>query len=132
MNLHDSSTRYIVVCRGPHCRERGGMHLRTRLAKLIKGRDDVGLIGYACFGLCEVGPNVAFFPEGAYFGGLQAEADAQRVVYHAAGTHPLGDRPLPMNLEERAAHRRNVEELIAIAERERKGGTRRRRWWWPF
>jgi (2Fe-2S) ferredoxin len=107
------------------------MRLRTRLARLIHGRNDIGLIGYACFGLCEFGPNVAFFPEGAYFGGLEAEDDAQRVVDHAAGTRALADLPLPMSIEERAAHRRNVEDLIALAERERNG-RKRRRWWWPF
>lgn len=120
----------IVVCRGPHCRERGAMPLRQRLAALVRGRSDVQLVGYACFGQCERGPNVAFFPPGEWYGGLAATGDAERVLRHALGEQPLAQARLELPEDEREQHTRNVAELLTVLERDRSTG--RRRWWWPF
>jgi (2Fe-2S) ferredoxin len=110
------------------------MPLRTRLAKLLKDDPDVQLIGYACFGQCDYGPNVAFYPPGEWYGGLSAPGDAERVVQHAL--HAMDCAPLANPLElpeqERIEHLRNIEELIRTRERDR---ARPRRWvwsWWPF
>ena len=73
----------MVVCRGPHCRERGALPLRTRLVQLLRQAPSARLVGYACFGQCELGPNVALYPEGVWYGGLNGDVDAERVVQHA-------------------------------------------------
>jgi (2Fe-2S) ferredoxin len=106
------------------------MPLRKRLVKLLKNDADVHLIGYACFGQCDSGPNVAFYPPGEWYGGLSAKGDAERVVQHAQQKHcaPLGT-PLRLPDGERVEHLRNIEDLIATVERDR---ARPRRWWWPF
>ncbi len=122
---------YVVVCRGPHCRERGSRPLRERLQALLRGREDVRLVGYNCFGACEQGPNVVFFPEGEWFGALTEPSAAERVVRHATSGAPLDATHLELAEEERRGHLRNIAELIETLERDRV--TRRRRaWWWPF
>jgi (2Fe-2S) ferredoxin len=123
------ATRYVVVCRGPNCRERGGLQLRKRLIQLFKSEPAAHLVGYACFGQCDFGPNVAFYPEGLFYGGLRAPEDADRVVRHATGRQSLDDQPLCLDEPERTEHLANIAELIATLERDR---TRLRRWWWPF
>jgi (2Fe-2S) ferredoxin len=120
--------RYIVVCRGPNCRERGGLPLRRRLVDLLRGQSSTRLIGYACFGQCDHGPNVAFYPEGAWYGGLDAPDAAEQVIQHAASGDRLQTR-LALPESERTQHLRNIAELIGTLERDQR---RPRRWWWPF
>lgn len=124
--------RYVVVCRGPHCRERGSLPLRARLASLLRGREDLALVGYNCFGQCERGPNVLFYPDGTWVGGL-SEADAAAVVARTEGLHRDEWPALALPAEERTMHLANVEALIATMESDRQR-TRRRgvRRWWPL
>jgi (2Fe-2S) ferredoxin len=124
-----AQARYVVVCRGPHCRERGALPLRKRLVELLRGEPSTRLVGYQCFGQCDFGPNVAFFPEGEWFGGLIAGTAAERVVEHATLGQPLDAIPLTLPEPERSEHLRNIGELVSTLERDRLRG---RRWWWPF
>jgi (2Fe-2S) ferredoxin len=121
---------YLVVCRGPNCRERGGRSLRARLAQLVRGQPGARVLGYACFGQCDHGPNVAFYPAGDWYGGLSQPDAAERVLAHATGAAPLGQPPLVMDADERAQHLRNIAELVALDEGARAAP--RHRWWWPF
>ena len=102
------------------------MPLRKQLVKLLKGDPDVQLLGYACFGQCDYGPNVAFYPPGEWYGRLSGAGDAERVVEHARQCTPL-DEPLELPEQERIEHLRNIEELVRMLERDR--ARRRRRWW---
>jgi (2Fe-2S) ferredoxin len=120
---------YVVVCRGPHCREKGSLPLRKRLVRLLEHQPGARLVGYACFGQCEEGPNVAFLPEAEWYGGLSSADAAERVVRHALHAEPLGTAPLCLPADERSEHLRNISELIAVLERDRRP---RRHWWWPF
>jgi len=117
---------YVVVCRGPHCRERGALPLRRRLVELVRHQPETDLLGYSCFGQCEEGPNVAFYPEAAFYGALH---DAESVVRHATGVERLNQPPLALPEDERREHLRNITELVSILGRDR---ARPRRWWWPF
>lgn len=121
---------YVVVCRGPHCRERGALPLRRRLVELLKQEPGAQLLGYSCFGQCDFGPNVAFYPEGAWYGGLVGRDDAERVAHHAATGAPLDSPRLELPETERAEHLRNIAELVTTLERDR--ARTRRWWWWPF
>ena len=121
---------YVVVCRGPHCRARGALPLRKRLVRLLSRSRDVQLVGYACFGQCELGPNVAFYPEGVWYGHLARADDADRVVRHATLGEALPDQPLMLPENERAEHLRNIDELVRTLERDAARPHRRR--WWPF
>jgi NADH-quinone oxidoreductase subunit F len=120
---------YVVVCRGPNCRERGGLPLRKRLVALLRGEPGVRLVGYACFGQCDLGPNVAFYPQGTWYGGLSAADAAERVAGHAMGAEPMDVPPLSLPEPERSEHLQNIAELVRTLERDRQRG---RRWWWPF
>jgi (2Fe-2S) ferredoxin len=105
------------------------MLLRRRLVRLLKNDAEVCLLGYACFGQCDNGPNVAFFPPGEWYGGLSAADDAERVVRHARRIEPVLSCRLRLPEAERDLHVRNIRELIETNERDR---ARPRRWWWPF
>jgi (2Fe-2S) ferredoxin len=127
------ATTYVVVCRGPHCRERGGLSLRKRLVALLKANTSTRLVGYSCFGQCDFGPNVAFYPEGVWYGGLVSTGDAERVVLHATHAEPMDKPPLSLPDPDRVEHLRNIAELVSTLEGDRLRRLRRRRhWWWPF
>ncbi len=87
------------------------------------------VLGYACFGQCDDGPNVAFYPEGAVYGHLDRPDDAERVLRHASGQAALSDVALTLPERERTEHLGNIAELVRTLERDRD---RPRRWWWPF
>ncbi len=127
----DGARSYVVVCRGPNCRERGALPLRKRLRELLRGEPSTLLLGYACFGQCDYGPNVAFYPEGEWYGGLAASDAADRVARHALGHQPLGEVPLELPAEERREHLANIVELVTTMERDLER-RRSRPWWWPF
>jgi (2Fe-2S) ferredoxin len=101
------------------------MPLRRQLVQLLRGEPRARLVGYACFGQCEVGPNVAFYPDGVWYGGLDGHDAAERVVQHALGAHALVDTPLSLPEDERREHLANIAELVAAIERDRDG----RPWW---
>jgi (2Fe-2S) ferredoxin len=121
---------YVVVCRGPNCRERGALPLRKRLVALLRREPTVRLVGYSCFGQCDFGPNVAFYPEGTWYGGLNASDSADLVARHALRVKSLETPPLCLPTHERTAHLSNIAELVRTYERDQV--LRKRRWWWPF
>ena len=123
------SSSYIVVCRGPNCRERGGLGLRKRLSALLKGEQRASLVGYNCFGQCDFGPNLAFYPEGAWYGGLIDADAAERAVKHATCGAPMRAALLELPELERGEHLKNIADLVSTIERDR---ARRHPWWWPF
>jgi NADH-quinone oxidoreductase subunit F len=125
------ATRYVVVCRGPNCRERGGLRLRKRLVQLFKGETAAQLVGYACFGQCDFGPNVLFYPEEEFYGGLAGGDAAERIFDHAVGARSLDGQPLTLPEDERRSHLANIAELVGTLERDR-ARRRSRRWWWPL
>ena len=122
---------YVVVCRGPNCRARGALPLRKRLVRLLKREPSVQLVGYSCFGQCDFGPNVCFYPPGVWYGGLSRADDADRVVRHALCLEPLSEPPLELPPDEKPEHLRNIQELVTTLERDR-ARPRQRHWWWPF
>lgn len=89
------------------------------------------LAGYACFGQCEAGPNVLFYPEGRWFGGLSSIGAAQMVAAHAIGESAMDGVPLDLPAGERDEHLRNVAELVGTLEADRLRRASGRRWW-PF
>jgi (2Fe-2S) ferredoxin len=121
---------YVVVCRGPNCRERGALPLRRQLQRLLHRESSTQVLGYACFGQCDFGPNVAFYPEGLWFGGLATADAAERVARHAAGLESL-EAPLLLPEVEKQEHLANIAELVTTIERDR-ARRHSRPWWWPF
>jgi (2Fe-2S) ferredoxin len=100
------------------------------LVALVRREPSVRLVGYACFGQCDFGPNVAFFPEGVWYGGLSAADAADQVVRHATGARALEATPLSLPEPERTQHTKNILELIQMLERDRQ--RKNHHWWWPF
>ena len=131
-SIPDTQKRYVVVCRGPNCRERGGRELRKRLGELARGNAPTSVVGYSCFGQCDDGPNVVFYPEGEWRGALRA-SDAESIVAYARGDTRLvpGTALTPMS-DDRRLHESNIAELVATLERDTARRRSRSRWWWPF
>lgn len=124
-----SGACYVIVCRGPHCRERGSMPLRKRLVQLLRGQNNAKLLGYHCFGQCDFGPNVAFYPEGTWYGGLNTHEAAEQIAQHAQGARMPDEKRLVLPDGERRLHLQNIADLVRTVERD---AARPRRWWWPF
>jgi (2Fe-2S) ferredoxin len=99
------------------------------LLELLRREPTARLVGYSCFGQCDFGPNVVFYPEGSFYGGLNAPDAPERVARHALGAEPLEATPLDPPALERAEHLNNINELVRTLERDQRRG---RRWWWPF
>ena len=60
----------VMVCGGTGCTSSGSAEIISRLESQIaeKGLDkEVKVVRTGCFGLCEVGPVVIVYPEGAFY-----------------------------------------------------------------
>jgi len=83
--------RHLFVCTNtigggkPACGRRGGdaivTAVQTRL--VVRGVTGVAVTGCACLGPCFDGPNAVVYPEGVWYGGLDA-GDADALVAHLA------------------------------------------------
>ncbi|GAC1316226.1 MAG: hypothetical protein NVSMB2_08850 [Chloroflexota bacterium] len=131
MTSAEPPNTYVVVCRGPHCRHNGSAPLRKRLAQLLRCQPRAQLVGYNCFGQCDDGPNVAFFPEAEWYGGLRPR-DAEQLVAHAVSGTPVDAEHLSLSEADYRRHTRNIKELIDTLERDRASQVGRRHWFWPF
>lgn len=86
--------RHVLVCHGEDCTERGA-NQRTyeALVEAIKGQTPRGSVKVAqttCLGACGFGPNIAVYPEGVWYYGVQPE-DVKVIV----AEHVVAGRPVP-------------------------------------
>jgi (2Fe-2S) ferredoxin len=81
--------RHLFVCTNarssgkPACGARGGVELITAVQHelLARGATDVLVTACSCLGPCFDGPNAVVYPDGVWYGGLDA-ADAASLVDH--------------------------------------------------
>jgi (2Fe-2S) ferredoxin len=82
--------RHILVCNNVDCLGRGGQkvfeELHARVAEA--GIADVEVTQYPCFGGCEYGPNVVFYPDKAFYSGVKPQ-DIDDLMGHARGGAPV-------------------------------------------
>ena len=73
---------HVLVCGGTGCTSSGSISiedaLKTELAK-HKLEKEVKMVRTGCFGLCEAGPIVIVYPEGAFYSQVKAE-DISRIT----------------------------------------------------
>lgn len=73
---------HVLICGGTGCHSSGASDVtqafRTELAK-HKIENEVKLVPTGCFGLCEVGPIVIVYPEGAFYARIKGD-DVARIV----------------------------------------------------
>lgn len=67
MNIYRA---HVLVCGGTGCQSSNSMEIKKVLEDKIKEKgleNEVKVVMTGCFGLCEVGPNVVVYPEGAFY-----------------------------------------------------------------
>ena len=78
----DSGRRQVLVCTGTGCTSSGSRKIidlfREEIAKAGL-TDKVTVVRTGCFGLCETGPVVIVYPEGAFYSHIKLE-DVERIV----------------------------------------------------
>ena len=73
---------HVLICGGTGCTSSGSTAIYERFKKLVdenKLTREVKLVHTGCFGLCEVGPVVIIYPEGAFYSRIQ-EKDVDEIV----------------------------------------------------
>ena len=83
---------HVFVCSGSDCKKRGSKALRKALRSELRASGilgDIRVDNVDCLGLCKHGPNIAVYPEGTWYLGLD-EADVPEVVrQHLKGGAPV-------------------------------------------
>ncbi|NLF27749.1 MAG: (2Fe-2S) ferredoxin domain-containing protein, partial [Clostridiales bacterium] len=73
---------HILVCGGTGCTSSGSQLLLERFEKLLEKNGlskEIKLVHTGCFGLCEAGPVVIVYPEGAFYSRVTVE-DVDEIV----------------------------------------------------
>ena len=73
---------HVLICAGTGCTSSGSTLVYNRFEKLIADNNltrEVKLVHTGCFGLCEAGPVVIVYPEGAFYSRIQ-ESDVDEIV----------------------------------------------------
>ena len=73
---------HVMVCGGTGCTSSNSAAIISEFEKLIaeKGLDkEVKVVRTGCFGLCEAGPVVIVYPEGAFYSHVKVE-NVERIV----------------------------------------------------
>jgi NADP-reducing hydrogenase subunit HndC len=73
---------HVLICGGTGCTSSGSAQLLARFEKLVadnKLEKEIKLVHTGCFGLCEAGPVVIVYPEGAFYSRVKVE-DVDEIV----------------------------------------------------
>ena len=76
---------HVLICGGTGCTSGGSGRLYERFEKLLaenKLDHEIKLVHTGCFGLCEVGPVVIVYPEGAFYSHVQVNDVAEIASEH--------------------------------------------------
>ncbi|WP_248898027.1 CbiX/SirB N-terminal domain-containing protein [Haloplanus halobius] len=88
-HVHDAPAKHVAVCTNQTCAADGAPAVLERLRQAARDSDacDARITRSSCLGRCGDGPMVAVYPDGVWYGGVDA-ADAERIV----GDHLDRDR----------------------------------------
>ncbi len=78
----DLSRSHVMVCGGTGCVSSSSMKIMDRFNELLAENDmdrEIKVVKTGCFGLCEAGPIVVIYPEGAFYSQIKVE-DVDRIV----------------------------------------------------
>ena len=76
---------HVLVCGGTGCHSSGSADIIGRFNSEIKAHGiekEVQVVQTGCFGLCEVGPIVIVYPEGAFYSRIKADDVPEIVSEH--------------------------------------------------
>lgn len=76
---------HVLICGGTGCTASGSITLQEALQEELKKHkleNEVKIVQTGCFGLCEIGPIMVIYPEGAFYCQVQAEDIPELVEEH--------------------------------------------------
>jgi len=88
-HVHDAPEKHVAVCTNQTCAADGAPAVLERLRQAARDSEqcDARITRSSCLGRCGDGPMVAVYPDGVWYGGVEAD-DADRIV----GDHLDRDR----------------------------------------
>jgi len=76
---------HVLVCGGTGCTSSGSMNIIDKFNDELEKhglQNEIKLVRTGCFGLCEVGPIVIVYPEGAFYSRVKVEDVPEIVAEH--------------------------------------------------
>lgn len=73
---------HVLICGGTGCASSGSLTFEDKFKAAMEKHDlnkEVKLVKTGCFGLCEAGPIVVVYPEGAFYSRV-SDADIEKIV----------------------------------------------------
>src|SRR3954451_8691564 len=83
--------RHALVCTASHCSQKGAMDVvgKLRLGVVRQGLDDEILINNCgTIDLCDIGPNIAVYPDNVILSGVTVKDVPEVIAYLAGGPAP--------------------------------------------
>ncbi|MBR4201620.1 MAG: NAD(P)H-dependent oxidoreductase subunit E, partial [Oscillospiraceae bacterium] len=84
--------KHVLMCGGTGCTSSGSMKIADELERQLKEKgiqDKVFVVRTGCFGLCERGPIMIVYPEGAFYTHVKMEMVTEIVDEHLIGGKPV-------------------------------------------
>jgi sirohydrochlorin ferrochelatase/(2Fe-2S) ferredoxin len=80
-HVHDAPAKHVAVCTNQTCAADGSPAVLERLRQEARDSEacDARITRSSCLGRCGDGPMVAVYPDGVWYGGVEAD-DAERIV----------------------------------------------------
>ena len=80
-HVHDAPEKHVAVCTNQTCAADGSPAVLERLRRTARDSEacDARITRSSCLGRCGDGPMVAVYPDGVWYGGVDAD-DAERIV----------------------------------------------------
>ena len=87
--MAEDDGRHILVCNNVDCLNRGGQQVFEDLhARVAESGVDVDVKQYPCFGGCDYGPNIVFYPDKVFYSGVKPP-DLDEMMEHVRGGAPV-------------------------------------------
>jgi (2Fe-2S) ferredoxin len=79
-HVHDTPDKHVAVCTNRTCAGQGAAQVLERLRQAVEHRDvDARITRSSCLDRCGEGPNVAAYPDGVWYGGVEPD-DADQLA----------------------------------------------------
>ncbi len=91
-NASSKYEKHILVCGGTGCTSSGSPKIIEKLEKELAEKgltDKVQIVKTGCFGLCELGPIMIVYPEGAFYSRVDTDEIPRIVDEHIIGGKPV-------------------------------------------
>ncbi len=112
---------HVLICGGTGCTSFKSMDIREEMEKKLKEYDleqEVKVVTTGCFGLCERGPVMVIYPEGAFYSRVQVD-DVDEIVSEHLLKGRVVERLLYHELRDEEGNARSLEDTRFYAKQHR-------------